>query len=81
MPGYDCHCELGDHRLQKGLAFDRDWSGTVVRLGRQGRFEILPRRLDRRCGASVVRRDAVMNRMEDLNVKVGQEAGEIIIVY
>jgi hypothetical protein len=25
--------------------------------------------------------DAVTNRMEDLNVKVGQEAGEIIIVY
>ena len=25
--------------------------------------------------------DAVTNRMEDLNVKVSQEAGEIIIVY
>jgi len=59
---------------QKGLAFRRDWSGTVGRFGRQGRSEILPRRLVRRCGASVVRRDAVMSRMEDLNVKICQEA-------
>jgi hypothetical protein len=66
--------ELGHSALQKGLAFGRDWSGTVVRLGRQGCSEIPPRRLYRRCGASVVRRDAVMSRMEDLNVKVCQEA-------
>src|SRR6516225_8622783 len=59
---------------QKGLAFRGDWSATVVRLGRQGRSEILPRRLVRRCGASVVRRHAVMSRMEDLNVKICQEA-------
>jgi len=66
--------ELGHNGLQKGLAFGCDWSGTVVRLGCQGRSEILPRRLVRRRGASVVRRDAVMSRMEDLNVKICQEA-------
>jgi hypothetical protein len=66
--------EWGHKDLQKGLAFGCDWSGTVVRLGRQGRSEILPRRLVRLCGASVVRRDAVMSRMEDLNVKICQEA-------
>ena len=38
------------------------------------RSEILPRRLDSRGGASVVRRDAAMNRMEDLYVKISQEA-------
>jgi hypothetical protein len=38
--------------------------------GRVGRSEILPRRPDRRGGAAVVRREAVINRTEDLNVKV-----------
>ena len=38
------------------------------------RSEILPRRLDRRGGASVVRREAVINRTEDLHVKVCEEA-------
>jgi hypothetical protein len=60
------------------LAFGRDWSGTVVQSGAP--TEILPHRLDRRRGASVVRRDAVLNRMEDLNVKVCQEACKIAIV-
>jgi hypothetical protein len=64
----------------------KDWHSAAIgavllsNLGRQGRSEILPRRLDRRCGASVVRRDAVINRMEDLNVKVCQEACKIAIV-
>ena len=39
---------------------------------RIGRSEILPCRLDRRGGASVVRREAVIN--QDLNVKVCEEA-------
>jgi hypothetical protein len=56
--------------MQKGLAFGRDWSGSVVNSGRQGRSEILPRRLDGRGGASVVRRDAAIDRKEDLDVKV-----------
>ena len=38
------------------------------------RSEILPCRLDRRGGASVVRREAVINLTEDLNVKVCEEA-------
>jgi hypothetical protein len=42
--------------------------------GASGRSEILPCRLDRRGGASVVRREAVINRTEDLNVKVCEEA-------
>jgi len=59
---------------QKGLAFRPDWSGTVADLGAKGASEILPCRLYRRCGASVVRRDAVINRMEDLSVQVCKEA-------
>ena len=65
---------MRSERLQKGLAFRRDWSGTVLDLGANGRSEIRPRRLYRRCGASVVRRDAVINRMEDLSVQVYKEA-------
>src|SRR5204862_8136564 len=56
--------------IQKGLAFGRDRSGTVANSGRQWRPEILPRRLHGRDGALVVRHDAAMNRMEDLDVKV-----------
>jgi|SRR6516225_2621231 len=58
----------------------KDWHSAAIGavlsadLGAKGASEILPCRLDRRCGASVVRRDAVMNRMEDLNVKICQEA-------
>src|SRR5262249_34425639 len=59
---------------QKGLAFGRDWSGTVSDLGAKGCSEILPCRLYRRRGASVVRRNAVINRMEDLSVQVCKEA-------
>jgi hypothetical protein len=65
--------------IQKGLAFGRDWSGTVTDSGRQGRSEILPRRLVGRDGASVVRRDAAMNRTEDLDVKGSQKANGCII--
>jgi hypothetical protein len=59
---------------EKALAFVRDWSGTVANSGHPGRPEILPRRLPRRGGASVVRRDIAVNRMEDLNVKIHPEA-------
>jgi hypothetical protein len=59
---------------KKGLAFTCEASGTVVIPERLRRSEILPRRLDRRGGASVVRREAVINRMEDLNVKGCKEA-------
>src|SRR5436190_5089678 len=52
--------ELSNNIIQKGLAFGRDWSGTVTRSGRQGRSEILPRWLHGRGGASVVRCDAAL---------------------
>ena len=42
--------------IQKGLAFCRKQSGTVINPGRLTRSKILPRRLGRRGGASVVRR-------------------------
>ena len=48
--------------IQKGLAFGRDWSGTVVNPERMRASEILPRRLHGRGGALVVRRDAAINR-------------------
>ena len=66
--------ELSNNIIEKGLAFGRDWSGTVANSGRQRRPEILPRRLVGRDGASVVRRDAASSRTEDLNVKVCEEA-------
>jgi hypothetical protein len=58
----------------------KDWQsaakGAVLSEipGAWGRSEILPCRLDRRGGALVVRREAVINRTEDLNVKVCEEA-------
>jgi hypothetical protein len=71
--------KLSNNIIQKGLAFGRDWSGTVASFGRHGRSEILPRRLVGRDGASVVRRDAAMNRTEDLNVKACEEAAGCVI--
>jgi len=59
---------------ENALALVRDWSGTVANSGHPARPEILPRRLSRRGGASVVRRDIAVNRMEDLNVKIHPEA-------
>jgi hypothetical protein len=46
--------KLSNNIIQKGLAFGRDWSGTVGNPGRPGCSEILPRRLVGRGGASVV---------------------------
>src|SRR5882672_7338154 len=65
--------ETSNNIIQNGLAFDRHRSGTVINARRLARLEILPRRLHGRDGASVVRRDAAINRTEDLNVK-GYEA-------
>jgi hypothetical protein len=62
------------------MAPRKDWQsaakGAVLSEipGASGRSEILPCRLDRRGGASVVRREAVINLTEDLNVKVHEEA-------
>ena len=66
--------ELSNNIIQKGLAFIGDWSGTVVKSGPHERPGILPRRLVGRGGASVVRRNAAINRMEDSNAKVFKEA-------
>ena len=60
--------------IQKGLAIARKQSGTLLSSGLLTRSGILPRRLHRRDGASVVRRNAAMNRTEDLNVTVYEEA-------
>jgi hypothetical protein len=46
---------------------------------RHERSEILPRRPHGRDGASVVRRDAAMNRTEDLNVKICEATTSCII--
>jgi hypothetical protein len=58
----------------------KDWlsgaNGAVLSSnpGREERSEILPRRLYRRDGASVVRpSDAALHRTEDLNVEVYEE--------
>ena len=66
--------ELSNNIIQKGLAFDRDWSGTVVNPGSQRRPRDPAPPASWPSGASVVRRDAAINRTEDLNVKVCEEA-------
>ena len=58
---------------QKGLAFHRDWSGTVVRLKRP---RVLPRSRPAGLTADAGLRwcgYAAISRMEDLNVKICQE--------
>jgi hypothetical protein len=52
----------------------RRWSGTVVKSGPHERSGILPRRLVGRGGASVVRRNAAIDRMEDSYVQICKEA-------
>ena len=71
--------EISNKIIRKGLAFPRKQSGTVVSFGLLTCPGILPRRLHRRGGASVVRRNAALNRMEDLNVKDCQEATICVI--
>ena len=66
--------ELSKNIIQKGLAFARDWSGTVAHSGSEDAQEILPRWLRGRRGASVVRRDAARTRMEDPDDKVQRQA-------
>jgi hypothetical protein len=66
--------ELSNNMIQKGLAFLGDWSGTVVNSARHERLGILPRRLVGRGGASVVRRNAAINRTEDSDAKICKEA-------
>jgi hypothetical protein len=52
--------------VKKGLAFRAERSGTVTVPGGDRHLGILPRRLHRQCGASVVTAAlAVINRMED----------------
>ena len=66
--------ETSNKVIQKGLAIARKQSGTLVSSGLFMCSGILPRRLHRRGGASVVRRYAALNRTEDLNVTVYEEA-------
>ena len=49
--------ELSNNIIQKRLAFDRDWSGTVLTRARKAHRDPAPLASCRR-GASVVRRDA-----------------------
>ena len=66
--------QTSNNIIQKGLAFGRDWSGTVVTPGSRSAPEILPRRRFGLGGASVVRRHAANYRTEDLNGKACEEA-------
>src|ERR1700716_1171214 len=66
--------ELTNNITQKGRAFVGDWSGTVVKFGPDERPGILPRRPVCRGGASVVRRNAAINRIEDSDADVFKEA-------
>ncbi len=67
--------------IQKGLAFLRKQSGTLVSSGLLMCSGILPRWVNGRSGASAVRRDAAMNRMEDLNAKACDEASISVTEY
>jgi hypothetical protein len=71
--------ETSNKVIQKGLAFLLEQSGTLVSSGPLTCSGILPRRLHRRGGASVVRRNAALNRTEDLNVTVYEEATFCVI--
>ncbi len=71
--------ETSNKIIQKGLAFLLEQSGTLVSSGPLTCSGILPRRLHRRGGASVVRRNAALNRTEDLNVTVYKEATFYVI--
>jgi hypothetical protein len=66
--------KLSNNIVQKRLAFFRERSGTVVnpRCRTALRDPALP--AYRRGGASVVRREAVINRTEDLDAKICEEA-------
>jgi hypothetical protein len=66
--------ELSNNIIQKELAFIGGWSGTVVKSGPHERPGILPCRLVGRGGASVVRRNAAINRMEDSDATICKEA-------
>jgi len=65
----------------------KDWHSTATGavlsfdLGADGAPRSSPAGLIADAGLRWCDGDAVATRMEDLNVKVGQEAGEIIIVY
>ena len=65
----------------------KDWHSAAIGavlssdLGATGAPRSCPAGLIADAGLRWCDGDAVTNRMEDLNVKVGQEAGEIIIVY
>ena len=71
--------EMSNKMIRKGLAFLPKQSGTLVGFGLLMCSGILPRRLHRRGGASVVRRNDALNRTEDLNVKDCQEATICVI--
>jgi len=60
---------LSNNIIQKGLAFGRDWSGTVGQSGRQGDPRSCPAGLLAEVGLRWWRRDVARNRTEDLNVK------------
>jgi hypothetical protein len=62
--------------LEKGLAFDGDWSG----LDAMGAPRSCPAGLIADAGLRWCGADAVISRMEDLDVKVCQEARQITIV-
>jgi hypothetical protein len=66
--------ETSNKIILKGLAFLLEQSGTLVSSGPLTCSGILPRRLHRLRGASVVRRNAALNRTEDPNVTVYEEA-------
>ena len=65
----------------------KDWHSAAIGavlssdLGADGAPRSCPAGLIADAGLRWCDGDAVTNRMEDLNVKVGQEAGKIIIVY
>jgi hypothetical protein len=72
--------ELAYKGRQKGLAFGRYWSAIVISLGAKDAPRSRPAGLIADAGLRWCDGDAVMSRMEDLNVKVCQEVCKITIV-
>ena len=81
LPNIPCSSapKLSNKIMQKGLAFSRDWSGTVVNSGRvRALRDPAPPACWPRWGFGGAAR-CRHNRMEDLNVTICEEAISCII--
>jgi len=70
---------LSNNIIQKGLAFGRDWSSSVVNSGRRGAPRSCPAGLMAEVGLRWCGANAAIHRTEDLDVKICEEAVSCLI--